>query len=204
MTVTHSNNKLLESQRNLYFRSSILVVFAISTVFFIRASFCTLTPAPSALNFFHFISVPLTCIIVLLKSKGQDKEQHVVVRYLVIGIFTLLVVMLASAILNDAGLINVILYFLMIGEPFIMLLSVVCLPTTLDIIGRLKQWFLISCFANLILAFIQFPLIERGLLNANGLDGTDGMAGVFFLSVAGGYVSATVSIFFGLYFFQRL
>jgi hypothetical protein len=54
---------------------------------------------------------------------------------------------------------------------------------------------------NFLLASIQKPLIDAGKLYAQELNGTDGCGGVFFVSVAGGYVSASVSIVFAMYFF---
>ena len=56
---------------------------------------------------------------------------------------------------------------------------------------------------NFLLAAIQKPAIDAGRIYAGGLDGTDGCGGVFFVSGAGNYVSATVSVVFAIYFFNR-
>jgi hypothetical protein len=202
LTFNHESKRDVNKRNGVNFiRSSLVVLFALTTVFYSRI-FTTLTPAPSALNFFHFISVPFACGFVMTKVRGQDKNQLKVMKILIVGIFGLLCTMLASAILNDAGIINVVLYFLMLGEPFLILLAVALLPSRPYIVRKFRKFIIVSCFINLVLAFIQFPLIEVGVLNANGLDGTDGMAGVFFFSVSGGYVSATVSMFFAFYFLK--
>ncbi|MBW4425193.1 MAG: hypothetical protein KME50_12250 [Nostoc desertorum CM1-VF14] len=62
---------------------------------------------------------------------------------------------------------------------------------------KLLYW---SVLINFLLAAAQKPLIDSGKLYATGLDGTDGCGGVFFVSGAGNYISATVSIVFALYF----
>ncbi|MEM7592596.1 MAG: hypothetical protein AAF383_13920, partial [Cyanobacteria bacterium P01_A01_bin.83] len=46
----------------------------------------------------------------------------------------------------------------------------------------------------------QKPLIDAGKLNGHGFNGTDGCGGVFYVSGAGNYVSASVSIACALYF----
>jgi hypothetical protein len=90
---------------------------------------------------------------------------------------------------------------LMLGEPFMLLATITCVPMSWENVQRFKNWMIGSSFANMILAFIQWPLLKYGRIQAGGLDETDGMAGVFFVSSAGNYVSATVSIYFSLYFF---
>ncbi|MEA5624969.1 hypothetical protein [Nostoc sp. UHCC 0251] len=62
---------------------------------------------------------------------------------------------------------------------------------------KLLYW---SVLINFLLAAAQKLLIDSGKLYAGGLDGTDGCGGVFFVSGAGNYISATVSIVFALYF----
>ena len=57
-----------------------------------------------------------------------------------------------------------------------------------------------SVLINFLLAAVQKPLIDAGKLNAQGFNGTDGCGGVFFVSGAGNYVSASVSLAFAIYF----
>jgi hypothetical protein len=92
---------------------------------------------------------------------------------------------------------------MMLCEPFIFLLAIVCIPMSLKSITRIKKWLIWSALINFVLAAFQKPLIDAGKLYANGFNGTDGCGGVFFVSGAGNYVSASVSVAFALYFFTN-
>ncbi|WP_414549654.1 hypothetical protein [Anabaena sp. CCY 0017] len=119
------------------------------------------------------------------------------------GIFIFLVAVLASALWNNTGLINAIVSFMMLCEPFIFLLAIVCIPMSSESITRIKRWLICSALINFVLAAVQKPLIDAGKLYANGFNGTDGCGGVFFISGAGNYVSASVSVAVALYFFTN-
>lgn len=177
-----------------------LLILAFCSVFYIRV-FCTLTPAPSVLNHAHVVIVPLVCLIAISTSKTEDRHQNNLVRSLIMGLFWFLTVVIASAFWNQAGLINAIASFILLGEPIIFLAALVCVPMTLQSFTKLKKWLMWSVSINFILAAIQKPLIDANLLYAEGFNGTDGCGGVFFVSGAGNYVSASVSFAFALYFF---
>ncbi|MBD2501921.1 hypothetical protein [Anabaena azotica] len=177
-----------------------LIIFAFSTVFYSRI-FCSITRAPSILNLAHFAIVPLVLGVILFTSRAKDRKQIAIAYYLLIGLFILLAGVLASALWNNAGLINAIVSFMMLGEPFMFLLAIVCIPMSNESIKRIKNWLIWSAVINFLLAAVQKPLIDSGKLFANGFNGTDGCGGVFFVSGAGNYVSASVSVAFALYFF---
>ena len=185
--------------RKGYYSSTTLVLIAVSTAFYSRVV-AAAAHLPSFLNFLHFAAVPVTCAVVVSTSKVKDRRQLEIARALLFGLFALFTVEIASALLNDAGIVNAVFHFLMFAEPFMLLLAVVCIPLSLSRSEQLKTWLVRSSLLNLALAFMQYPLIASGKLNAKGLDATDGTAGVFFPSGAGNYVSTTVSIYFGLYF----
>jgi hypothetical protein len=179
-----------------------LIIFAFSTVFYSRI-FCSITNAPSILNLAHFAVVPFVLVVVLLTSPTKDRKQIAIAYSFLIGLFILLVVALASALWNHAGLINAIVTFMMLGEPFMFLLAISCIPMSAKSITRMKKWLIWSAVINFLLAAIQKPLIDSGQLYAEGLNGTDGCGGVFFVSGAGNYVSASVSVALTLYFFSN-
>jgi hypothetical protein len=67
--------KLLVSKENkLYIDTTTLILFTFLTVFYSRI-FCTITHAPSALNFFHFVVAMLTFGVAITTSRTKDKEQ---------------------------------------------------------------------------------------------------------------------------------
>jgi hypothetical protein len=194
-----NQNMSLEKSRS-HLKNSNLILMAVSSTFFSRIV-CSLSRLPSVLNHAHFATVPFTVAVVLATNRVKDRKQIAIAWELIYGLIVLFGVMTASALLNGAGFINVVFDFLVLGEPFLLLLAIVCIPVSQARIGQMRSWVIWSCFANMVLAIVQKPLIDAGKLSAGGLDGTDGMAGVFFVSGAGNYVSTTVSLYFAFYFF---
>jgi hypothetical protein len=181
-----------------YFKNSNLIIFAFCSVFYSRIIATTIHF--SLLNLLHFVLVPAICLITLTTTKTRNLKQISLSFSFVSGLLILFGVTIASAIINGAGLINSIVSFMMLGEPFIFLLAFSCIPISKKSFTKLRNFLYWSVLINLLLAAVQKPLIEAGRLNAGGLDGTDGCGGVFFVSGAGNYVSATVSVVFALYY----
>lgn len=179
-----------------------LTIVAFSVVFYSRI-FCTLTRAPSILNLAHFAIVPFVLGVVILTSPTKDRKQIAFAYSILAGLFCLFAVIMTSAIWNQAGLINVIVDFMMLGEPFMFLLAIVYIPLSYSSLDRIKKWFFISALINFVLAAVQKPLIDSGKLFAGGFNGTDGCSGVFFVTGAGNYVSASVSLATALYIFTQ-
>ncbi|PPJ63646.1 hypothetical protein [Cuspidothrix issatschenkoi] len=176
-----------------------LIIFAFSVAFYSRI-FCAITRAPSIFNLAHFAVVPFVLGVVLFTSRAKDRKQIAIAYSFLFGLFIFLVTVLASALWNNTGLINAVISFMMLAEPFIFLLSIVCIPMSTESITRIKKWLMWSVLINFFLAAVQKPLIDAGKLYAKGLNGTDGCGGVFFPTGAGNYVSASVSVAFALYF----
>lgn len=194
-----ATEQVKQKQNKGFYKGTTLAISAFSTGFYSRI-FCSLTHAPSALNHLHFLAVPFTTAIILTTAKSKDRQQLAIVQTLLAGLMILFTIMIASALLNDAGLINAVFSFLILGGPFMLLAAIVCLPMSFGSFNQFRQWMIKSSFANMLLAFIQWPLLKFHKISAGGLDETDGMAGVFFVSGAGNYVSTTVSIYFGAYY----
>lgn len=182
-----------------FYQGSTLVTAAFSSAFYSRI-ICSVTRLPSVLNHFHFAIVPFTTLNILTTARPKDPKQIAIVWMLLSGLMILFGVMTASALINGAGIVNVIFDFLILGEPFMLLMAIVCLPMSLESFHRFRNWTIHSAYINMALAFIQWPLLKFNKITAGGLDATDGMAGVFFVSGAGNYVSTTVSIYFGIYY----
>ena len=182
-----------------FYKSSDLLITAFSTAFYSRIV-CSVTRLPSVLNHLHFAVVPLMTAIILTTARPKDPKQISIVWMLLSGLLTLLGVMTTSALINHAGIINIIFDFLILGGPFMLLMAIVYVPMSIESFRRFRKWIIHSSYINMALAFIQWPLIKFHKISAGGLDETDGMAGVFFVSGAGNYVSTTVSICFGIYY----
>ncbi|WGV27599.1 hypothetical protein [Halotia branconii] len=185
-----------------YIKLSTLIIIAFASAFFARL-FDTIG-FPSYINFLHFATVPLTFGIVLFTTKTKNSYQIAATWTLLSGLLILIGVLLVSALLNQAGLINVIMDFLLLAESFLLLIALISLnmyPKTLE---RMQVWIIRFCFINLILAYLQhyiiIPLIYSSLKTT--LLTVDLVQGVFYISGAGNSLSASVSMFFGLYYFQ--
>lgn len=193
-----------KSSKKADISSTTLIILAFCSVFYSRIV-CTLAGLPSILNFAHFVTVTVALGVGLLTARAKDRRQIEVTQELLLGIAALLVIMLISALINGAGVVNVIFNFLILGEPFMFLLAIICIPLAPHNVYKIKNWILVSALINFLLAEIQYPLIDSGfLVPANGMNATDGTQGVFFASGAGGYVSAGVSIIVALYCFFYL
>lgn len=195
------NNKAIKRQSNLSLRSSTLIIFALSTAFFARL--LTYFGAPSPINFIHFFAILITCAIVVCTSRVKDRKQISIVYELAVGLALLFTCMIASALINDGGLVNVLLQFVISAEPFLLLLTFIAIPLNKKIFNKLKKWFLIFCGINLFLALAQSVLIPAGIYPRRGGTIADGIGGIF--GGGGGsaanYISCTVSIYAALYFF---
>ena len=196
---SHTTHKL---RNKVIIDNTSLIIFAFCTVFYSRI-FCSITHAPAILNLAHFAIVPLVLGIVLFTSGTKDRKQMAIAYSFLLALFILLVAVLTSALWNNAGLINAIVSFMMLGEPFMFLLAIICIPMSTKSMTRIKRWLLWSALINFVLAAVQKPLIDSGKLYASNFNGTDGCGGVFFISGAGNYVSASVSVAVALYFFTN-
>ena len=180
-------------------KNSILILFAFATAFFPRI--IEAMGAPALINFVHFVTIPFVVAVACATTKTKIPKQIAISQKLLVGLAILLTVIITSAFINGAAAINVIIDYLMLAEPFMLLLAIVCIPMSVAKLKLFKKFLFTSASINLLLVFIQKPLIDRGYLDAEGFDGTDGAQGVFFVSGAGNYVSATVSLKFALYYF---
>ncbi len=185
-------------------RNSTLLLIGFATAFFPRLldSF----GAPSVINFVHFGVVPSAFAITVLTTKTRDRKRTQVVSQLITGICILLTCMLASAVFNKAGVINIALQFMFQAESFMFLTAIVAVPMEGDRLKKFRYWLLGFALFNLLLAIAQSILLPIGLYpKPDGGTLQDNIVGVF--GGGGGsaanYISCTVSIYFGLYFLNR-
>lgn len=176
--------------------SSTLILLAFATAFFPRV--LDNLGAPSTINFVHFATVPLAAGCALVKANSKSRQHIAMTWTFIFALFILLSVMLASALLNQAGTVNVVLDFMLLGEPFILLLAIVSISLSPASLQNLKKWLIYFCAAHIALAYIQCYILK--LPSSRPAAGADLIQGVFYFSGAGHVVGATVSLIFGSYY----
>lgn len=173
-----------------YIKTSTLILLAFGTLFFSRP--LDVLGAPEIINFAHFGLVPIVCVLALFTSQTKDRHQITAIWAIIVGLVIFFATMLVSALVNKAGMINVFIDFLLLTEPFIMLLAVISIPLSLTSFKYLQTGLVGFAFFNLFMAFFQFYILRTS--------NPDFIYGVFF-SVAGATTSAIVSLTLGLYYF---
>ena len=177
-------------ERQGYIKTSFLILLALASLFFSRP--LDILGAPETINFLHFVTIPLACALALLNSRAQDKSQITATWTLIYGILTLLAAMLMSALVNRASIVNVILDFSLVAEPFLMLLAIISIPLSGSSLKTTRNALISFAFFNLVISFIQY-VVNKG--------NPDLVQGVFF-SLAGGSIAAIVSLMFGIDYFS--
>ena len=172
-----------------FVRASTLLLITFTTVFFPRL--LDILGAPEIINFAHFGVVPFACLWVITKSQTRDRIQIKATWAIIFSLLILLTVILASALINQAGFVNVILEFLLLTESFILLIAVTSLTITIDRVRLLQNWLGIFALVNFLFVCFQYFVLRES--------NPDNLFGIFF-SVAGATVSSIVSITFALYY----
>jgi len=183
------------SKQKGYVTNSNLTLFGIATALFSRVLMPLKIPSP--INFLHFVAVPFACGSVLLRSRSRDLKQIAISKQLIVGIFLLLVVTISSALVNDAGVINAVLDFLLLAEPFILILTIVCMPMSLEGFHRFRSWILRFAMINLLFAYVQKYVFRMDKLI--GLE--DNVKGIFIGQGAGHVIGGSVALTFAVYYF---
>ena len=176
-----------------------LMLFTFATVFFPRLF--SYFGAPSLINFGHLLVVPIAVGVVLATTRVKNRKQIAIVWELIFAMGIFLSTMVASALINDAGEINVFLQFMLQAQPYVFLLALVSISFSGKSLTRFRRWVLGFGLFNLILALVQSVLLPIGLYPRRGGTIADNTAGVFASSTgsAGNYVSCTISVYFALY-----
>ncbi|MEO0770177.1 MAG: hypothetical protein AAFY72_12235 [Cyanobacteria bacterium J06649_4] len=177
-----------------FIQTSTIVLIAFFSSFLSRA--LDTLGAPSTINFLHFATVPIAVVVALSSTKVKSSNQRTSIELLLLSILLFLGVILISALINDAGIINMLLSFLLWTEPFGLLLAILCLPTTGIIVNRLRTWITYAFFAHTLLAFFQHYVLHYYRLSG----AQDNIQGIFYRSGAGHVVGASVALTFGLYY----
>jgi hypothetical protein len=172
-----------------------LTLFGIGTALFPRIF--TALKIPSIINFLHFFTIPFACGSVLLNSRSKDRKQLAISKSLLLALFLLLVVVFTSALLNHAGIINAALDYLLLTEPFILILTIVSMPMTYHSYQNFRNWILQACLINTIFAYVQKYVFHMEKL----LGEEDNIKGIFIGQGSGHVVGGSVAMTFAIYYF---
>ena len=179
---------------------TVLLLISFSTVFFPRL--LDTAGLPATINFVHFLVVPLCFTIGLAHAHTLGRKQAIAIQGLLLLTFILLIVEFASALINGAGAINAVLSFLLLAEPVIFLISLIGVNFTRPKFDFFRNWIIRFSVFHIVLALLQWILLSVGLMQVGTLGVVqDNIQGVFYLSGGGHVVSATVSMYFGIYYY---
>jgi hypothetical protein len=181
-------------QNRQLLKSSSLIILTFVVAFFPRV--LAAMKFPSVVNFLHF-----ACILLLLGftlPRIRSRLQVQLSTQLLYGLYAIVLVISASAFWNNAGVMNIVLDFLLLSEPFILLLAIVGLRMSDRSIRRF-HWVLIgSGLINLLFAYAQYFVLKVQVIG-----GPDAVKGVFLNQGAGHHVGGAVALTSAVYMFNQ-
>jgi hypothetical protein len=152
---------------------------------------------PALINFLHFVAIPFACVSVLVNSRSKDPKQLIISKRILFGLWLFLMVVLASALINKAGIINAVLDYLLLAEPFILILTIVCIPMTPESYQRFSDWLLQASLINTLFAYVQKYVFHMDKLI--GLE--DNIKGIYIGQGSGHVIGGSVAMTFAIYYF---
>lgn len=173
-------------------KSSILVLLTFASAFFPRV--IAAIGFPSVINFVHFGFITILCGLTLPKT--PIKIWHQISKKIWFGLLMLIIVIVASALFNSAGFINVILNFLLISEPFVLMLAIISIPMSKASIKQFRYWMMLFAFIHLLFIYFQYFI-----LRLDAIGGPDAIKGVFLRQGAGHHVGGAIALTAAVYFF---
>ena len=142
---------------------------------------------PGIIKFFHFALAILFCIFTLpYISRSSTK-------YLLFGLIVLLWTIAVSALVNRAGLVNVVLDFVLLAEPFLLLIFIIDQPMSQHDTHRFHIVVALAVFAHTVLGYYQYFTL--------GVTNPDDVKGLFVGQGAGHHVAGAVALTAAVYFF---
>lgn len=187
----------LKPKQKGYVTNLELILFGLGTALFSRV-LITLK-IPSLVNFLHFITIPLACGSVLFNSRSKDPKQLAISKSILLSLFIFLIVIIASALINEAGIINAILDYLLLAEPFILILTIVSIPMTAASYQRFRDWIMQAALINTLFAYVQKYVFHMERL----IGEEDNIKGVFIGQGAGHVIGGSVAMTFAVYYFTN-
>lgn len=144
--------------------------------------------APTLANFLHFPVVALLFVLALPYFRTRVFARFTNALLLFAG------AIIASAFLNGAGMLNAALEFMLLAEPFLLLLAMTVLPWSSRMTRQFRWLLLAIVIVHVAIAYYQ--RFGQGLVD-------DGVKGLFLEQGAGHHVAGAVAlsaaIFFAMY-----
>jgi hypothetical protein len=172
-----------------------LTLFGLGSALFPRV--LTALKIPTVINFLHFLAIPFACVSVLVNSHSKDPKQLAISKRILFGLWLFLMVVLASTLINNAGIINAVLDYLLLAEPFILILTIVCIPMTAESYQRFSDWLLQAALINTLFAYVQKYVFH--MENLMGLE--DNIKGIYIGQGSGHVIGGSVAMTFAVYYF---
>ena len=164
--------------------SNLTIIF-IAVVFFPRI--LTAMGAPPLINFLHFPFALFLAGSIIPKIRTSTSKQFFV------GLFILFTTITASAAVNNAGFLNIILSFLLLAEPFLLIMLMTSNPILDESIEQVKSWLMIFSFVHIAIIYYQFFIVRS--------PDPDDVQGVFIGQGAGHHVGGAIALATAIYFF---
>ncbi|WP_009632901.1 hypothetical protein [Synechocystis sp. PCC 7509] len=163
--------------------SNLIIIF-IAVVFFPRI--LTAMGAPALINFLHFP------FVLLLTGSIVPKITTLTSKKFFIGLFILFTTITASALINNAGFLNIVLSFLLLAEPFLLLMVITSIPISQTSNEQFKTWLMIFSAIHIIIIYYQFFIIRS--------PDPDDVQGVFTGQGAGHHVGGAIALAVAVFF----
>ncbi|PLZ56700.1 hypothetical protein CBP15_06790, partial [Fischerella thermalis WC442] len=107
-------------------KNSVILLLAFASAFLPRV--LDAVGFPSVVNFAHFVFIPLAGIFTFLQIRSKIRVQMAL--ELLTALLILLAIVIFSALLNKAGVVNVFLDYMLRAEWFIFLLAMISITPT--------------------------------------------------------------------------
>ncbi|MDF5720864.1 MAG: hypothetical protein PUP91_10345 [Rhizonema sp. PD37] len=171
-----------QSSRSHLIRNYVLILLVLATAIFSRL--VTAVGGPSVINFLHFAFIIALSVFIIPTIRSSFAKE------ILLGLGILLGIILVSALLNGAGIINVVLDFLLLGEPFMLLLALTGIPMLEKSSNRLKRWLIYFASTHIVFAYFQY--FVQGLT-------ADDVKGIFLKMGAGHHVGGAIAFTVAIY-----
>lgn len=158
----------------------------ISLFYVMFSRLITAAGVPKLADHLHFLLVFLALLILALKCKPSGGNKKIIY-----GLAVLFGCVVISASLNGAGIVNIILSYLLLTQPFFLFLIMTWRKWTLMEVHGFKRLLLLIAISHIILSYFQALLL--------GLSG-DFVRGLFIGMGAGGHVAGAVALSAAVFF----
>ncbi len=136
-----------KSNNNFIFQNILFIVVIIICVFFSR--FFVNLGAPTIFNHVHYLITIFFFLVYLPRTSSQTEP-------LIIYCIILFVILLISSFLNETSLLNLIVFFAIIFQPFLIILTILKSKINKFDIEKIKNLLILIAILNTMIAYYQF------------------------------------------------